>query len=105
MISTAMRERRHGPAAGARECGPAGPDSRRPDAPGLIACRVARESGAAASHNVIQRPPKRKAFERGPPPPATGAAPAGSRATAADSRTPGETGYHRRQNVHRVHRP
>ena len=37
-------ERRDGLAAGARESGPAGPDSRRPNAPGLIACRVARKS-------------------------------------------------------------
>ncbi|RAQ07961.1 hypothetical protein DPR02_18190, partial [Burkholderia cepacia] len=67
MFSTAIRERQDGLAGGARECGPAGPDSRRPDAPGLIACRVARESGAAASHNVIQRPRKRKAFDAAAP--------------------------------------
>ncbi|RQV09613.1 hypothetical protein DF042_01225 [Burkholderia cenocepacia] len=62
-----------------------------------MTCRVARESGAAASHNVIQCPPKRKAFDAG----VVAAIPVPRCNTAPHSRRRGETGYHRRETPRR----
>ena len=93
MISTAMRERRDGPAAGAREAaGRTGqpPGRTRPVSSGA----GSRESGAAASHNVIQRPRKRKAFDAASRRRAPTAATRHSRGRA-------QTGYHRRQSAQR----